>query len=152
LLKKVLKEKSEAGRRSAGNMLPLEKLLDIQRMKRATDPRDKVYSLLGLACAYHENVLNLDYTLTVQETYTRVVEAPVKFWRSTRGNNGTLHFLSWVDDVNESHSLPSWVPDWSMGNRSVALQGYRHFSAAGSSAVSAVLPFDSESDASPVSW
>jgi hypothetical protein len=84
------------------------RLLDLLKLShpfKATDPRDKVYSLLGLAVDRDELGLEVDYTCTTEELYITV--ASTLF--ATHGNLDLLY-----DNLGEkSLLLPSWVPDWS---------------------------------------
>lgn len=112
---------------------PLDALLSITQVKfHATDPRDKVWSLLGLAaeCRPHgegrgaktlsaESIpfeLRPDYTLSTTHVYQRVSQYLLKHSRSlslltrTRGLSGSL---SRTRRTTELPGLPSWVPDWS---------------------------------------
>lgn len=80
-------------------------LLEMCHNLKATDPRDKVYSLLGLAMDSEALSIRADYTFTVTELYTRVATAIMNFYHST-------HIL-YSNLTIKSHNLPSWVPDWS---------------------------------------
>ncbi|MCJ1252949.1 hypothetical protein MMC24_000755 [Lignoscripta atroalba] len=74
---------------------------------QATDPRDKVYSLLGLVHEVERLALTPDYSKSVQHVYIGIAQ----------------HLLR--DDINmlcfntnsPYHDLPSWVPDWSWSSR-----------------------------------
>lgn len=81
----------------------------------ATDPRDKIYGLLGLATnADREHMgVALEQRMTASEVYTHATSL---FIRTT----GSLIFLSFdVDNKapcpqgEEGKTLPSWVPDYS---------------------------------------
>lgn len=55
-----------------GNYRPPKDLLDIvhgMRHKLSTDPRDKVFGLLGVPVACDVEDFNVDYSMTVEETY-----------------------------------------------------------------------------------
>ena len=72
--------------------------LSYARNKQCTDPRDRVYGLLGL----EENpTVQADYTCSVEELYTRIAELDHEefFWR--KEDESVRHFTN----------LPSWVPD-----------------------------------------
>ncbi|KAK7959733.1 uncharacterized protein PG986_004587 [Apiospora aurea] len=112
---------------------PLEALLSITQVKfHATDQRDKVWSLLGLAAECwstrtretkairsvesipHE--LRPDYTLSTKQVYQRVGRYllthshSIALFTRTRGLIGSL---SRTQRTTELPGLPSWVPDWS---------------------------------------
>lgn len=104
-------------------------LLMVSRLFDATDPRDKVYSVVGLAQApvtaatasggAHESegtadgTMRIDYSATVSQVYQHVAKFLVN-------RDRTLDILCIVsahrDDRDDEHSysrdLPSWTPDW----------------------------------------
>ena len=98
-------------RRVAGKKLDLEMLLDTARSFSATDPRDKIFALLGMAKEVGEDqdmatLLQPDYSKSVQQVFTEVTGASL-----TRGD---LVLLSSVERQNmrQITGLPSWVPDF----------------------------------------
>jgi hypothetical protein len=74
----------------------------------STDPRDKIFALLGLA-ADREKLKDLgvfpDYTKSCKETYTTVMAALLQ--------QGHISLLSLCQIPKLQSDLPSWVPDWS---------------------------------------
>lgn len=70
----------------------------------ASDPRDKIYALIGLAGA--ENFIIPDYSQPVEELYKGFVRSMIERQQSLRviyaAEAGTTNLLR----------LPSWVPDW----------------------------------------
>jgi hypothetical protein len=94
------------------------------RILRVTDPRDRVFSLLGhpMAVLDGDLVIHPDYTRTRGVIYTRLA---INFIRKTKN----LYIVSLVDhednpsleqcDWNPQHEarMPSWVPDWHSINR-----------------------------------
>ena len=98
-------------RRVDGKKLDLEVLLDMARTFSATDPRDKIFALLGMAKEVGEErdmatLLQPDYSKSVQQVFTEVTGASL-----TRGD---LVLLSSVERQNmrQITGLPSWVPDF----------------------------------------
>jgi hypothetical protein len=89
----------------AGHHFDLIMLLEESHPFRASDPRDKVYSLLGLAADRDELGLSVDYACTAEKLYTRVATAILK-------KSPDIEFL-YNNLDKKSLSLPSWVPDWS---------------------------------------
>ncbi|RGP76811.1 hypothetical protein FLONG3_5054 [Fusarium longipes] len=84
----------------------LKALLD-SRHCRATDPRDKVYSILPLLQSFDDTLdICLDYDLSVAEVYTDCAIAIM----AKRG----LEVLYTVQGISRIPGLPSWVPDWSI--------------------------------------
>jgi hypothetical protein len=82
--------------------------MDKDIILEATDPRDKIYGLLGLAVDGDEleefGVLP-DYTRSCQDVYISVAAGILR--------QGHLSVLS-LAHFSKAHSgLPSWVPDWS---------------------------------------
>lgn len=90
------------------------KLLDLlifSQSCQASDPRDKVFGLLGLLPSGKIGDLGADYSMTVEGLYTRVALHLVSYM-------GWRHVLS-LAGLNRRpgsvlESLPSWVPDWSV--------------------------------------
>lgn len=82
---------------------------------QATDKRDKIFSLLGLA--HEENVSNLSITPDYDVAFT-VKALYLQFARQSLRTHGDLAILStaWrpqgMDGISD---LPSWVPDWAVG-------------------------------------
>jgi hypothetical protein len=82
--------------------LIFEKLLRQTRSAQATDPRDKVYALLSLAIGDEKIMPKPDYSISVRETYLKVVD----YWFHVKeGNDLTL--LNYVRDRNDANNLPS---------------------------------------------
>jgi len=86
-------------------------LAQLFRSYCATDPRDKIYGILGLASALETDRLSsqidADYDLDPNELFLRIARLV------TSGPDG-LRLLRNVDNSSEqSSNLPSWVPDWS---------------------------------------
>ncbi|KAK5637271.1 hypothetical protein RRF57_012983 [Xylaria bambusicola] len=74
----------------------------------ASDPRDKIFALLGLARDREElerKGLYPDYTKSCQELYC--LSAAILL------QQGHLSLLSYVQYPKRQRNLPSWVPDWS---------------------------------------
>jgi hypothetical protein len=73
----------------------------------ATDPRDKIYGLLGLVDDKELQELGLkpNYTQSCREIYTNVAAALLR--------QGHLCILSLCQFSRTRLELPSWVPDWS---------------------------------------
>ncbi|RSL53138.1 hypothetical protein CEP54_010545 [Fusarium duplospermum] len=79
-------------------------LLQDTRGCQATDPRDKVFALLGLSTA----PLDPDYTLSPQAVYTGLAASLV-----TNGKELAGRILDLASHGQSMPGLPSWVPDWS---------------------------------------
>ncbi|KPM40564.1 hypothetical protein AK830_g5999 [Neonectria ditissima] len=85
-------------------------LIQLQMRSRgchATDPRDHVFALLGIAKGHGGHAPEVDYSLSLAEVYARVAYAWFKISRRRP--------LTWLMCINGSYDaidLPSWVPDW----------------------------------------
>jgi hypothetical protein len=114
----ALRLHAEEGSLYRSHMGTLLDLLMLGRAFDATDPRDKVYALLGLAnepmgdrpdlslpTTFEPMVI--DYASTVSEVYQRLV----KYIINCDGNLDILCILS-THRGPESRDLPSWTADW----------------------------------------
>jgi hypothetical protein len=70
-----------------------------------SDPRDKVYSLLGMASPYGNMRLTVDYSISYQQVFINKAIFIVKGSRS-------LDILASAG--SRSPDLPSWAPDWTI--------------------------------------
>lgn len=90
----------------AGNA-PLFEWTGLAVSFHATDPRDKIYGLLGLATPSDIQFIQPDYNATVADVYAH---ATARFIITTQE-------LVWLqfdrDNVDPELGLPSWVPDYS---------------------------------------
>jgi hypothetical protein len=84
----------------------LLELLNQHRDCAATDPRDKVYGLLGLSGDVAKIGLEPSYTSSAQEIFIDLFQKHAKA-------TGTLDMLCEVRFPKALVDLPSWVPDWS---------------------------------------
>lgn len=101
---------------------PLDVLLTETSVKfNATDQRDKVYGLLGLALESLEpsampDALRPDYTLATEQVYRRVALFLLQRSKSlaalTRTSIGS-GFIARSTRKHDLESLPTWTPDWS---------------------------------------
>jgi hypothetical protein len=86
---------------------PLMDLLgSVSPTAQATDPRDRIYGLLGLAADTAELGIEADYAKKVHQVFTDTAKAMVR--------NGFTDVLSWCRFSNGQSDLPSWVPDFSV--------------------------------------
>ncbi|KAA8570017.1 hypothetical protein EYC84_002355 [Monilinia fructicola] len=98
--------------RENGRSLTLEHSLFLCITFLATDPRDKIYALFGLATDIEELGINVDYNASVKEVYT---DTTIKIL-----NQGTsLSLLNAAgagryrhgQPITNDNELPSWVPN-----------------------------------------
>lgn len=76
------------------------------RYRRASDPRDKVFALIGLGLHDTGSYMDADYTLTTSQLYQ-------SFVRNAIGSKNDLFPLLRAYELGRRSDLPSWVPDWS---------------------------------------
>lgn len=81
----------------------------------ATDPRDKVFAVLGLSSDSESLNLHADYRRTCADTYISLAARLIE--------ENYIEVLSICDHKGSGIKLPSWVPDWSRSSRSSSLQG-----------------------------
>jgi hypothetical protein len=82
--------------------------------RKATDPRDKIYGLLGVGVADAANLVRVDYTLSVEDVYEHFVTSLL-----SRTRNLAV-FTHVRPDQRQLSSLPSFVPDWSYQMKEVS--------------------------------
>lgn len=83
-------------------------ILRLSRTKLASDPKDRVYGILGILPNELRDKFRVNYQLPIKEIYIDVVEILL-------GSGHvdviceSIHFPAQISNAN----LPSWVPDWS---------------------------------------
>lgn len=98
----------------------LELLLEF-RDRDSTDPRDKVFALLGLVQEPGNAPLPLpDYTLSTESVYRNVVLYHFAAFHNldiicAAGWNKQVSWMKIARDHVEAVALPSWIPDWRKG-------------------------------------
>ncbi|KAK3387360.1 heterokaryon incompatibility protein-domain-containing protein [Podospora didyma] len=75
------------------------------RDRLATDPRDKVYSLLGLVGTADRDNIIVDYQAPVEDVFASVVRAVVLSSKS-------LNIICACQNAAGNNMRRSWVPDW----------------------------------------
>lgn len=91
----------------------LRDLLERLRPRQATDPRDKIFALVGISEEdrrfWGDKGVRIDYSLSVEEVYAQATEEIIK-----------SEFMDGLDTIwsarqrSEVPGWPSWVPDWRM--------------------------------------
>ncbi|CAG2008929.1 unnamed protein product [Fusarium graminearum] len=108
--------------RRSQSLWPLDAFLSCTQIKfNATNQRDKVYAVLGIAAECENSAevpeaLRPDYSLETEEMYQRVA----RFFLERNGSlailtraRGTAGSLSRKQRLHDLEKLPSWAPDWS---------------------------------------
>jgi len=86
---------------------PISNLIDLSRHQNATDPRDKIFALLGLLSSQHPcaGLVEPDYSLPTSRLYTLFSKRYIERF-------GSLDVLGLVGNSDLDSHLPTWVPDW----------------------------------------
>jgi hypothetical protein len=103
------------------------KVLRAFRRKLTSDPKDKLYGILGVLPEATRKEFRVDYSLSVKEIYTEIVDYVVKTTECLDIICDAIHFPLHTG----SATLPSFVPDWSHIPQTAALSHKFKFSAAG---------------------
>jgi hypothetical protein len=85
-------------------------LLKAGRIREATDPRDKIFGLIGLTSDYNNEALKPDYSIKTSTAYERFA---INHYRTTKSFALFSVCCLKKSSIPELGSLPSWVPDWS---------------------------------------
>lgn len=113
----------------------LLEVLRVCRRKLCSDPRDKLYGILGLLDEDIRNEFPVDYGLSVKEVYVRVFDYLLCTTEQLNVLCEAVHF-----PLHTGSNLPTWIPDWSHNPETTALGRGYDFSAAGpTKAVARVL-------------
>ena len=101
---RIQRQKFERRVGAGDTLLELLRKAYVQRQTEATDRRDRVFGLLGLARDAKQIGVQADYTKTELQALTDAARAIIQ--------SGELEILSFVQFPKDNDSLPSWVPDW----------------------------------------
>lgn len=94
----------------------LSRVLQITRNFTATDPRDKIFSVLSIATMNDPIIFQPNYNKSIQDTFILSTLAMIK-------DEDSLQVLMSCGEKNRDKKLPSWCPDWNC-KRGVTLAGY----------------------------
>ncbi|TPX14030.1 uncharacterized protein E0L32_000424 [Thyridium curvatum] len=89
----------------------LTQTLKKYRDLKATDPRDKVYGVLGLvnpAADPHVRMIEVDYRRELWEVYGDVVKSTI----ARTGDLSVLSLVKHVIEFDDNDLFPSWIPRW----------------------------------------
>ncbi|KAF2710666.1 hypothetical protein K504DRAFT_465738 [Pleomassaria siparia CBS 279.74] len=107
-----------------------ESLLHVMRALRrkiTSDPRDKVYGILGVLPQTVRSEFPVDLSLSVREVYIDVVDYLLSTTEYLDVICESIHFPVHTNSAN----LPTWAPDWSHSPQTAALGSIYDFSASG---------------------
>jgi hypothetical protein len=82
---------------------------------QATDPKDKVFALLGIASEGQENLMEINYEMPVERVYSAAAKAIIC-------RSANLNVLSTVQA--QDTSMPSWVTDWRASRKREAIASF----------------------------
>jgi hypothetical protein len=99
-----------------GSLLPLHELLMSLRKFEATDPRDKIFAVLGLADNVQDAIFSPEYTCTPQHIFTKIC----RFLMVRDADLYLLHCAG-IGAPRVLADLPSWVPDFFSTERYASL-------------------------------
>ncbi|PQE08062.1 hypothetical protein CJF32_00008147 [Rutstroemia sp. NJR-2017a WRK4] len=97
------------------------------RRKITSDAKDKLYAILGVLPEETREEFRADYSLSVKDVYTEVVDYLLKTTERIDVICDAIHFPVHTSSAN----LPSFVPDWSHIPQTAAMGHKYNFSAAG---------------------
>ncbi|KAJ8058806.1 hypothetical protein OCU04_011794 [Sclerotinia nivalis] len=83
---------------------PLFELLLSHKSKKSSDPKDKVYALIGISNS-RKSFGRFDYSLSVRQVYTHTA-------RHIIHDSRRLDIICVDQKVSDGDELPSWVPNW----------------------------------------
>ena len=83
--------------------------LKLCRPRLASDPKDKLYGILGILPGHVQQHFRADYAMSVKEVYSEIVDYIIKVSGSL---NVICEAIRYPAASNEA-GLPSFVPDWS---------------------------------------
>jgi hypothetical protein len=105
-----------------------EDLLNVMRncrSKHSSDPRDKVFGILGVLFENVRNGIKVNYSIPVKDVYTNIFRIVVEKTNSLDILCESIHSQTYTNKNN----LPSWAPDWSHNSRASPMSTTHTFSA-----------------------
>ena len=99
---------AQRNRLRAGKRPALKALLQANRQRNATEPRDHVYALRGMLDEEIAHSIHVDYLMSLGEVYAKAAKVSIE-------QDGSLAILGDVEYRGTQESkleMPSWVPDW----------------------------------------
>lgn len=116
LRERVVSPLLSLGKRRLRSSAELTDLLQLGRHCESTDPRDRVFALLGLVVGAEAEGLVADYGWHVAQVFTWIARylAKVGTAADLLGNVNMIRNSAWAESLGFRNELqlPSWVPDW----------------------------------------
>ncbi len=97
--------------------LSLDLLLELQHLQ-ATDPRDKIYGILGILSSKPGNCPEPDYKRPVEDLFCELAKDMIL----VKGDLRVAHYAGTKYSDRDTLTLPSWVPEWGICNPNLTLQ------------------------------
>ena len=91
---------------SNGHTSEVMRVLELARLLNASDPRDRIFGLLGLSPVLASVLPAADYSKTPSDIFVEVANSFVSHLKS-------LQILTAIHDERSALNHPSWAPDWS---------------------------------------
>ena len=91
-----------------------ESLLYLASPLNATDPRDKIFALIGITSDGPSELI--DYKRSLREL---LIDVCTRFLKAGPWSGPPLDILSYVHHEVQQLGLPSWVPSWNPENRPI---------------------------------
>jgi hypothetical protein len=95
-------------------VLDISTLLSTFWVKRASDPRDMIYALVGLSSARNDSRFVVDYSASVCWVFTSVLKYILLTTKK-------LDVICSMIRASNDFDLPTWVPDWASPTEKYAL-------------------------------
>ncbi|KAK6606664.1 hypothetical protein H4I95_04313 [Botrytis cinerea] len=96
------------------SMRKLPELLRWAKHRNCSDPRDKIYGILGLVSPSIADGIVCNYSIPVAEVYKSAVLSHVTVTKR-------LHLLQHCQLIQRFEDGPSWVPNWSFKDKSIMI-------------------------------
>ncbi|KNG80943.1 hypothetical protein ANOM_011029 [Aspergillus nomiae NRRL 13137] len=157
LLKSLLKQRDKAPSISWGQGLSLQNLVRLSWWSQASDPRDKVFALLGIACPDPQGQrITVDYKMSTVDVFVQFghvfmqgsTDRILDLYAGDYYVFEPLEGLSYVQDAPDPHprfqdyksQLPSWTPNFSAHPATCRIWSQRFSAASDISNSSPILP------------
>jgi hypothetical protein len=95
-----------ANRQRHTEQIGLFECLMMHRLKASTDPRDKIYAIVGLTRTANDSMFVIDYKLPTRQVYINTVDYLLR-------QNQKLDIILAQTKGFYTLELPTWVPDFS---------------------------------------